>query len=72
MDKKCFDCGKTLKRVPRGPSWMNDDQWDAIKAGDYYSKCDQSSRSNGCCYFWDSDGVGTLKRRPKSEERTNG
>lgn len=41
---------------------MNSDQWDAIKAGDYFAKCPDASHPNGNCYFRDSDGVMTLKR----------
>jgi hypothetical protein len=34
--KLCPQCGGSLKWVGRGPGWMNADQWDAVKAGDYY------------------------------------
>jgi hypothetical protein len=60
--RKCFDCGKTLEWVGRGPGWMNSEQWDAEKAGDYFAPCDKASHPNGNCYFNDyGDGVMTLK-----------
>ena len=63
-DRKCFDCGKILKWVGNGPGWMNSDQWDAEKAGDYYAPCGNATHPNGNCYFNDyGDGVMTLKRK---------
>ena len=69
--RKCFDCGKTLGWTGPGPGWMNSEQWDAEKAGDYFAPCDKATNPNGNCYFWDyDDGVTTLKRRtaPAKEE----
>ena len=40
----CPSCGGNLKRVT-GPGWMNDDQWDEVKAGDYV--CEACPRSVG-------------------------
>lgn len=61
---KCFDCGKELEWVGRGPGWMNSEQWDAVKAGDYFAKCDNaSSMENGNCYFDETEGLNTLKRK---------
>lgn len=62
--KKCFDCGKLLKSVPGPPDWMNSDQWDACKAGDYFAPCDQATHPNGNCYFNDTRTVTSLKRLP--------
>ncbi len=59
--KKCFDCGKALEWVGSGPGWLNSEQWDEIKAGDYFATCDRATHPNGNCYFNDTDGVGTLK-----------
>lgn len=61
--KKCFDCGKELEPVGEGPPWMNSEQWDAIKAGDYFVRCDRSTHKNGNCYFNDTPGVDTLKSK---------
>jgi hypothetical protein len=63
--KRCFDCGKTLESTGEGPGWMNSEQWDASKAGDYFATCDKASHENGNCYFNDTRGVETLKRLPK-------
>lgn len=62
-EKTCFDCGKPLQWTGSGPGWMNSDQWDAVKAGDYFAKCERSRRENGNCYFRDTEGVSSLKRR---------
>jgi hypothetical protein len=54
-DKTCATCGKRLEWVGSGPEWMNSEQWDAVKAGDYFAKCDKASHTNGNCYFWERD-----------------
>lgn len=52
----CPRCDRPLKRVPK-PSWMNSDQWDAVKAGDYFCEaCPSNDRGNGPFhYFWASE-----------------
>ena len=60
--KKCFDCGKELTWTGRGPGWMNSEQWEDTKAGDYFAKCDNAISLNGNCYFNETNGVNTLKR----------
>lgn len=57
-DKRCFDCNKELTWTGNGPGWMNEEQWEASKAGDFYADC-----NGGRCYFWDTPGVSTLKRK---------
>lgn len=49
----CPQCGKPLNRVP-GSSWMNDDQYEAVKAGDWFCEtCPDNGRGNsGLCYWW--------------------
>jgi hypothetical protein len=64
-DRKCFDCGRHLKCVGKGPGWMNSEQWDATKAGDFYAPCPDATHKNGNCYFWDTPTVNTLKRNPQ-------
>ena len=59
---KCFDCGNELEAVPPSPN-LNSDQWDAVKAGDYFAPCDQATHRNGNCYFKHTDGLTTLKRK---------
>jgi len=61
--KKCFDCGKALEWVGPGPGFLNREQWDALKAGDYFAPCERAEHTNGNCYFNDTDGVTTLKRK---------
>ena len=63
-DRKCFDCGKTLEWVGRGPGWMNSEQWDECKSGEYFAPCEKATHSNGNCYFNDTPGVSTLKVKP--------
>jgi hypothetical protein len=60
MTKECFDCGKVLTAVPDS-EYLNSEQWDATKAGDYFAECSKASHPNGNCYFKDTDGVTTLK-----------
>lgn len=60
--KRCFDCGKELKSTGSGPEWMNSEQWDASKAGDYYAACNAATHPNGNCYFNATRTVDTLKR----------
>ena len=50
--RHCPTCGKSLESTGRGPEWMNSEQWDAVKAGDDYAKCDRATHPNGNCYFW--------------------
>jgi hypothetical protein len=64
MIKTCFDCGKVLKWVGSGPGWMNSDQWDETKAGDYFAPCAKASHKNGNCYFKDSPTLPVLKVKP--------
>ena len=65
MRKKCFDCGKQLESTGSGPSWMNPEQWDAAKAGDYFAPCHNASHPNGNCYFTDTLGVPVLKPKER-------
>jgi hypothetical protein len=54
-DHHCPKCAKPLEWVGRGPDWMNSEQWDASKAGDYFAPCADASHPNGNCYFRESD-----------------
>ena len=60
-ERKCFDCGRPLEWVGSGPGYLNADQWEASKAGDYFVKCERAVHSNGNCYFIDTPTVTTLK-----------
>lgn len=50
MTPICRKCYAILKPVPRS-SWLNKDQWDEVKAGDYYNIfCDNPNTPLGC--YW--------------------
>jgi hypothetical protein len=55
--KKCPKCGKELVEITYPfNSMLNEEQFDAVKAGDYYcEKCQASTLPNGCSYFWESE-----------------
>lgn len=63
----CPLCGKELDWVGDGPEWMNEYQWDAVKAGDYYIECENPNHRNGNCYFWERDG-GLYRPEPKPSD----
>jgi len=65
MEKRCFDCGKLLEWTGPGPGYLNAEQWDETKAGDYFARCARATHKNGNCYFQDTEGVNTLKVLPK-------
>jgi hypothetical protein len=71
MSKECFDCGKPLEWTGSGLGYLNSDQWDAVKAGDYYRKCEYATHPNGNCYFWDTEGIISLKRSAPPTHRDN-
>lgn len=52
----CPQCGCDLVRVSNSTPW-NDDQWAAVKAGDYYCEaCPDNGRGqSGLCYWWKSE-----------------
>lgn len=56
----CPHCGSPLGRVRRSSeSMLNDEQFDAIRAGDWFCKCTTDGNgSAGYCYFWQmADGM---------------
>jgi hypothetical protein len=54
---KCPKCGKPLTRVrQREPKMLNDDQFDSIKAGDYFcAGCNGDRGKRGLLYFWEHE-----------------
>lgn len=54
----CPQCGGGLRCVPKS-KWFNADQWDSMKAGDYFcEKCPDNGRGKtGKCYWWESEVV---------------
>lgn len=67
----CPGCNGKLERVRQsGPRWLNDDQFDAVKAGDWYcvSGCPDNGRGkSGCAYYWDHEVI--LPDRRKRDRR---
>lgn len=57
MNAICSVCAKPLKSTGSGPEWMNSEQWDASKAGDWFAPCDKATHPNGNCYFSKSSQV---------------
>jgi len=56
MDPNCPDCGTKLEKVVYDSSYLlNFDQWDSIKAGDYYcpGECKGDRGKSGLRYFWE-------------------
>jgi hypothetical protein len=57
---KCPKCGNDLTPT-KAPAWMNSDQWDAVKAGDWFCKCHDNGRArSGVAHFWDREVVSKL------------
>ncbi len=54
---KCPVCGGKLLRVRNESGWMNNDQFDAVKAGDWMCEtCPDNGRGqSGKCYWWNSE-----------------
>lgn len=52
----CPDCGTRLEHVRYAGGYLNDGQFDAIRAGDYYCKsCKGTRAATGFRYFWLSE-----------------
>lgn len=54
--KKCPTCCSPIERVPQS-IWMNAEQWESVKAGDYFCKeCPDNGRgASGLCYWFESE-----------------
>jgi hypothetical protein len=63
----CPLCGQPLKRVIQSPySSLNNDQFDASKAGDWYCGCSNNERGNRAyAYFWDYEVTVTVPNKEK-------
>lgn len=68
MSYHCPDCGKQLQPVCQSNgSYLNSDQFDAVKAGDWYCEyCPGDRGKTGYRYFWNYEIVEMLE--PKKEE----
>lgn len=53
----CPQCQRVLQEVPRRSNWLNDDQYAAVKAGDWWcDHCPDNGRGQtGLCYWYDSE-----------------
>ena len=54
---RCPRCAKPLEHVtyPRG-SMLNEDQWDAVRAGDWWCEtCPSNGRGKAGAYFWNRE-----------------
>ena len=53
---ECPLCKKPLQRVTNTGGWMNSDQFDAVRAGDWFCECSSNGRGNATyAYFWDKE-----------------
>lgn len=55
----CPQCGHLLHVVPYPmDSYMNREQWESLKAGDYFCiVCQNPKTKTGYTYFWEDDLV---------------
>lgn len=54
--RRCPKCGGDLKSTGSGPGWMNREQWEASKAGDYFCEtCRDPGTKSGATYYFESD-----------------
>jgi len=53
-----------LNGLAMAPGWMNSEQWDESKAGDYFAECEKATHSNGNCYFNDPSNIPVLTVKP--------
>ncbi len=69
--KTCPTCGGKLNYVPKSGN-MNSDQWDAVKAGDWFCKaCPDNGRGKtGYCYWFDSEIEAHERRQCEAISRT--
>lgn len=53
----CPHCNQPLNRVLRdSSSFLNEDQFDAIRAGDWFCTCHNNGRGNSpYAYFWNKE-----------------
>lgn len=52
----CPECGNPLQKVRNTGGWMNDDQFDAVKAGDWFCECHNNGRGNApLAYYWNRE-----------------
>ena len=57
MSYQCPNCNQSLKKViPSFDSKLNPEQWDSIKAGDYFcNHCKGNEGKSGFKYYWKNE-----------------
>lgn len=67
---KCPECERELQRVRRpSGSMLNEDQFDAVRAGDWFCTYHTNGRGNTAyAYYWDSEVSPTAPPEPRSVE----
>lgn len=66
---KCPNCNRPVHPVTQSNSYLNSDQFDAIRAGDYYCEsCPEEAGTakkspSGYAYFWERDIEGAVEER---------
>jgi hypothetical protein len=66
----CPSCGNELRRVVNTTGYLNDFQFDSVKAGDYYcDRCKSDVARSGYKYFWKTD-AGLKEALAQKEART--
>lgn len=73
----CPDCGKPLEKVRYRGGYLNEDQFDSIRAGDWYcTSCKGDRSATGYRYFWDRElraaapsGDADTRTQPKKKWR---
>lgn len=62
---RCPNCDRKLIEVPRHSRTLNDDQYNSIKAGDWWCEtCPDNNRGTaGFCYWWDHEIEAHNKRQ---------
>jgi hypothetical protein len=54
----CPECGKALRPVHYTGGYLNRDQWEAVRAGDWFCESCKGTRSgSGYRYFWNGELV---------------
>lgn len=65
-DSACPTCGTKLQRVRNDTAYLNDDQFDSVRAGDWFcTTCKDPSKRSAYRYFWTLKEVAVASRAPE-------
>lgn len=54
--KPCPQCGKPLERITYPGGYLNRDQWESVRAGDWWCEaCPNNGRGRSGAYFWNRE-----------------